>query len=216
MSSLPGGSVSLKKTAPQPLARNAKSFFPLPYQVYYGVLAVPTTSYTSPENAPLQVLSQLLSHKHLHHEIREKGGAYGGGAYSRSLDGTFGLYSYRDPNPQNTLGIMKNAGRWAVDKEWSDRDIEEAKISLFQGIDAPVAVNQEGMGKFLSGITDEMRQKRRELLLDVNKDQVKQVAQKYLVDALKKNEERVVFLGEKQPWVDGSWTIQDMDVKGSE
>ena len=201
------------QSSPSPLPKDSKTFFPLPYQVYYGGLSVPTTSYTSPDGAPLQILSQLLTHKHLHHEIREKGGAYGGGAYSKPLDGLFGFYSYRDPNPQNTMAIMRNAGRWAVDKEWADRDLEEAKISVFQGVDAPKAVNQEGMGRFLSGITEEMRQKKREQLLDVTKDQVRQAAQKYLVEAMEKGEERIAFLGEKPSWVDGQWTVRDMDVK---
>jgi Zn-dependent M16 (insulinase) family peptidase len=199
-----------------PLPRDSKSFFPLPYQVYYGGLSVATTSYTSPEGAPLQILAQMLTHKHLHHEIREKGGAYGGGAYSKALDGLFGFYSYRDPNPQNTLGIMRNAGRWAAEKEWSDRDLEEAKISVFQGVDAPKSVNQEGMARFLSGITDEMRQKKREQLLDVTKDQVRAVAQKFLVGAIERGEERTTFLGEKQGWVDGTWSVNEMNVNGSE
>ncbi|KAK4645568.1 Mitochondrial presequence protease [Podospora bellae-mahoneyi] len=196
-------------------ARNIKSFYPLPYQVYYGALALPTVSYTSPDNAPLQVLSSLLTHKHLHHEIREKGGAYGGGAYSRALDGIFGFYSYRDPNPVNTINIMRSAGQWAVDKKWSDRDLEDAKISIFQGVDAPRAVNEEGMSNFLYGITEEMKQKRREQLLDVSKDQVREVAQKYIVGALEKQAERLVFLGEKRDFVDDSWTVNEMDIGGS-
>lgn len=198
----------------QKFARDIKAFFPLPYQVYYGSLALPTVSYTSSHGAPLQILAQLLTHKHLHHEIREKGGAYGGGAYMKGLDGLFGFYSYRDPNPQNTLSIMRNAGRWALDKEWSSQDFEEAKISVFQSVDAPRSVNTEGMDRFVSGITEEMKQKRREQLLDVTKDQVREVAQKYIVDALAKEEERVVFLGKKQDWVDNSWNIHEMDVNG--
>lgn len=212
MNTLPNGVSDLRNPEPRRLPTDRKTFFPLPYQVYYGGLSVPTVSYTAPEGAPLQILSQLLTHKHLHHEIREKGGAYGGGAMYKPLDGLFGFYSYRDPNPQNTLSIMRNAGKWAVNKEWTDRDLEEAKISVFQAVDAPKAVNQEGMGKFLSGITEEMRQKKREQLLDVSKDQVKQAAQKYLVDALEKGEERVAFLGERQPWVDDSWKTQEMNV----
>ncbi|KAL7937274.1 Metalloenzyme, LuxS/M16 peptidase-like protein [Trichoderma chlorosporum] len=204
------------RSSPSPLPKDSKAFFPLPYQVYYGGLSVATTSYTSPEGAPLQILAQLLTHKHLHHEIREKGGAYGGGAYSKALDGLFGFYSYRDPNPQNTLSIMRNAGRWAVEKEWSDRDLEEAKISVFQGVDAPKSVNQEGMARFLSGITDEMKQKKREQMLDVTKDQVRDVAQKFLVDAIARGEERTTFLGEKQGWVDGSWSVHEMNVNGAE
>ncbi|KAL9471156.1 hypothetical protein ACSS6W_009097 [Trichoderma asperelloides] len=213
---LPKEASGVASKGPSPLPKDSKAFFPLPYQVYYGGLSVATTSYTSPEGAPLQILAQLLTHKHLHHEIREKGGAYGGGAYSKALDGLFGFYSYRDPNPQNTLNIMRNAGRWAVEKEWSDRDLEEAKISVFQGVDAPKSVNQEGMARFLSGITDEMKQKKREQLLDVTKDQVRAVAQKFLVEPIEKGEERTTFLGEKQGWVDGTWTVHEMNVNGSQ
>ncbi|KAI1415353.1 Metalloenzyme, LuxS/M16 peptidase-like protein [Hypoxylon sp. FL1857] len=216
MASRPKDSVSFPPAEKQTFARDIKAFFPLPYQVYYGCLALPTASYTSPQGAPLQILAQLLTHKHLHHEIREKGGAYGGGAYMKGLEGIFGFYSYRDPNPQNTLSIMKGAGRWAVDKQWSDQDLEEAKISVFQGVDAPKSVNAEGMLRFMSGITHEMQQKRREQLLDVTKDQVREVAQKYIVDGLAKEEERVAFLGKKQDWVDDSWKVNEINVNGAE
>ncbi|GJN75036.1 mitochondrial presequence protease [Purpureocillium lilacinum] len=215
MGNLPSGLSGLENAAPRQMPKDSKTFFPLPYQVYYGGLSVPTVSYTSPQGAPLQILSQLLTHKHLHHEIREKGGAYGGGALCKPLDGLFGFYSYRDPNPQNTLGIMRNAGRWAVNKEWTDRDLEEAKISVFQSVDAPKAVNQEGMARFLSGITEEMKQKKRQQLLDVTKEQVREAAQKYLVETVEKGEDRVAFLGEKQPWVDGSWRLEEMNVPGA-
>ncbi|EAQ90658.1 hypothetical protein CHGG_02593 [Chaetomium globosum CBS 148.51] len=215
LGSLPSHKVNFPARQNRDFARNIKSFYPLPYQVYYGALALPTVSYTSPDNAPLQILSSLLTHKHLHHEIREKGGAYGGGAYSRAIDGIFGFYSYRDPNPLNTIKIMRNAGQWAVDKKWSDRDLEDAKISIFQGVDAPKAVNQEGMNTFVYGITEEMKQARREQLLDVTKDQVRDVAQKYIVNALSKESERLVFLGEKRDFVDKSWTINEMDINGS-
>ncbi|KAL2068717.1 hypothetical protein VTL71DRAFT_15055 [Oculimacula yallundae] len=212
LSSLPKTKGSAFKSPQPDFSRNTKTFFPLPYQVYYGALALPTVSYTHSAGAPLQILSQLLTHKHLHHEVREKGGAYGGGAYSRGLDGVFGFYSYRDPNPQNTMTIMQNAGRWAVEKQWADRDLEEAKLSVFQSVDAPQAVSSEGMTRFLSGVTDEMLQQRRERLLDVTKEQVREVAQKYIVDALEKGEGRMAFLGEKKPWVDGTWETRDMGI----
>jgi Zn-dependent M16 (insulinase) family peptidase len=213
LNSLPSHKANFPAPPKRDYSRNIKSFYPLPYQVYYGALALPTVSYTSPDNAPLQILSSLLTHKHLHHEIREKGGAYGGGAYSRAVDGVFGFYSYRDPNPVNTIRIMQNAGRWAVDKEWTDRDLE-AKISVFKGVDAPRAVNEEGMAHFVYGITEDMKQKRREQLLDVTKDQVREVAQKYIVDQLNKDTGRLVFLGEKREFVDKSWTINEMDING--
>ncbi|KAI9809850.1 MAG: Mitochondrial presequence protease [Sarcosagium campestre] len=195
---------------------NAKTFFPLPYQVYYGALALPTVPFTHPDGPSLQILAQLLTHKHLHHEIREKGGAYGGGAYSSGLGGVFGFYSYRDPNPQNSLSIMQSAGRWGRDRDWTDRDLEEAKLSVFQGLDAPESVSAEGMKRFITGISDDMAQQRRERLLDVSAPAVKAVAQKYLVDGFD-DRANVAFLGEKKPWVreaDG-WSFQDLGMSDS-
>lgn len=206
----------LTKAPPRLSPRSSKTFFPLPYQVYYGGLSLSTTSYTNPAGAALQVLAQLLTHKHLHHEIREKGGAYGGGAYAKGADGLFGLYSYRDPNPLNTMKIMRDAGRWAVGKAWTDRDLEEAKLSIFQSVDAPKSINQEGMGLFLSGITHDMKRKKRHELLDVDKYQVRDAAQKFLLEPMEKAEEKMVFLGERRDWADDSWTVNDMNVKTGE
>lgn len=205
--SIPKGEASVSGDGFRPT-----TFFPLPYQVYYSALAIPTVSYTHPSGGPLQVLSQLLTHKHLHHEVREKGGAYGGGAYSRGLSGLFGYYSYRDPNPQNTLKIMRDAGRWARDKEWTNQNLEEAKLSVFQGVDAPESVSQEGMTRFLSGVDEAMEQTKREQLLDVKREDIREVAQRYLVDGMK--DARIVVLGEKKDWVneEAGWSIKSMEL----
>ena len=188
------------------------TFFPLPYQVYFSALAIPTVSYTHALGGPLQILSELLTHKHLHHEIREKGGAYGGGAYNRGLSGFFGYYSYRDPNPQNTLKIMRDAGRWARDKDWTHQNLEEAKLSVFQGVDAPESVSQEGMARFLSGIDEAMEQTKRQQLLDVKKEDIREVAQRYLVEGMK--DARIAVLGEKKDWVkeEAGWSIKRMEL----
>jgi presequence protease len=190
--------------------RNSKTFFPLPYQVYYSALSIPTVPYTHADGAPLQILAQLLTHKHLHHEIREKGGAYGGGAYSSGLGGVFGITSYRDPNPINTIKIANESGVWARDRLWTSLDIEEAKLSVFQSLDAPKSVNEEGMAHFLLGVDQNMQQKRREQLLDVKAEDVKNVANKYLVQGIPHG--NLVVLGEKKGYFAGSngWEIRDL------
>lgn len=212
LTTIPKTSTLLGNVGSPNLTLNSKTFFPLPYQVYYGALALPTVSYSSPDGAPLHVLAQLLTHKHLHHEIREKGGAYGGGAYCRGLDGIFGFYSYRDPNPVNSASIMRNSGQWAIQNQWSDRDLEEAKLSVFQKLDAPISVSSEGMERFLYNITDEMVQERRERLLDVTKAQVREAAQKYIVKAFEGEKSSLTFLGKKKTWVDETWDIEDIGI----
>lgn len=189
-----------------------QTFISLPYQVYYSALAFPTKCYAHKENATLQILAQLLTHKYLHHEIREKGGAYGGGAYARSLSGIFGFYSYRDPNPLNTIKIMQQTGRWAYDKKWTHQDLEEAKLSVFQGLDAPESVSEEGMTRFLHGIDQEMEQKRRVQLLDTTNDEVKQAVYDSLLKGV--GVANLAVLGEKRPWaneVDG-WDVKKLDI----
>ncbi len=57
------------------------------------------------------MLAALLSAKYLHQEIREKGGAYGGGAVAGG--GTFTYYSYRDPKNLETFSVYRNAAEWA-------------------------------------------------------------------------------------------------------
>lgn len=189
----------------------ARTFFNFPYQVSYSALTLPTGPYTDPSAAPFSLLAQLLTHKHLHHEIREKGGAYGGGAFSAGNFGFFGMYSYRDPNPENTLRIMQGAGQWAAEREWTDRELEEAKLSVFQSVDAPMSVSSEGATRFLSGIDQDMEQRRREWLLDVNKEQIRQAAERLNEDMKKAN---VALLGERKACVKESegWKVEDLGV----
>ena len=212
LSGLPEGSVSQSTGIPFADTASPITFFPLPYQVSYAAASLPTVSYADDAGAPLQILSQLLTHKHLHHEIREKGGAYGGGAYARGLSGLFGFYSYRDPNPQNTLNIIRDAGRWARDKDWTDQDLEEAKLSTFQSVDAPQSVSDEGITKFLSGVDQTMEQKKREQLLDVKREDLRDVAQRYLVEGMK--DVRIAVLGEKKNWVkeEDGWSIKKIEL----
>ena len=217
LATLPSKSGILEPIVPFiPNTRDTKTFFPLPYQVYYSALALSTVPYVHPSSAPLQILSQLLTHKYLHHEIREKGGAYGGGAYARSLSGVFGYYSYRDPNPQNTIKIMQDSGSWARDKEWTNQDLEEAKLSVFQGVDAPESVSEEGMTRFVSGVDEDMEQRQRERLLDVKREDLRDVAQKYLVEGMRGA--NLTVLGERKDWVtEGEgWNVKSLKMAKAE
>ncbi|KAK9368204.1 peptidase M16C associated-domain-containing protein [Lipomyces kononenkoae] len=186
-----------------------KMFYSMPFQVNYAGVCLRGVPYTHPDGAALQILANMLTHKHLHGEIREKGGAYGGGATYSGAGGIFSYYSYRDPNPMNTLTTISRAGEWALHNSWSERDLEEAKLSVFQGIDAPQSVASEGMIYFLHGIDDDMRQTRRSRLLDVGIADIKDVAEKYLVG--KENETSIALLGTTQEWInnENNWRIEN-------
>jgi Zn-dependent M16 (insulinase) family peptidase len=183
----------------------------MPYQVSYSALGLPTVPYVDPRGASYSLLAALLTHKHLHHEIREKGGAYGAFAYSRPVNGVFTLSSYRDPNPENTLNVMKDAGRWAAERDWTAQELEEAKLTVFQGIDAPISVSAEGLSRFEIGVTKEMEQERRERLLDVSREDVRKAAED-VVKGLGEGKGNFVLLGPRKPFVDeaNGWKVEDM------
>jgi len=164
--------------APHARPTPASTFHEMPVTINFAARAVPTVPYTHPDSPTLSVLASVLSSKFLHREIREKGGAYGGGA--GHSDGLFKFYSYRDPNTKSTLDAFDASVEWATQGNIKDSDVDEAKLSIFQKIDAPVSPGARGTGLFLHGITNDMKQARRELLLDVTPADLVDVAGRYL------------------------------------
>lgn len=130
--------------------------------------------------AKLVIMSKLISRKYLHREIREKGGAYGSGARI-STSGILNFYSYRDPNTVNTMRVFDETVNWVNDqKEYGDNDIEESKLGVFQDVDRPVEPGRIGLQYFINGESDEVKQDYRRRLLEVSRDDVVEVANKYL------------------------------------
>ncbi|KAG0045725.1 Mitochondrial presequence protease [Gryganskiella cystojenkinii] len=171
------------------------SFFPLPYGINFTSKSLRGVPYTHEDSAKLQILASLMSNLYLHREIREKNGAYGGGAGYSSTGGLFSFYSYRDPRPENTLSTYADSVQWVLNKaDFTEQELAEAKLSLFQKMDAPVSAAEEGMIVFTEGITDEMRQTRRELLLKVTSADVKDAATRYLLNQPSSS----CILGEKE------------------
>ncbi|KAL0099195.1 hypothetical protein PUN28_020044 [Cardiocondyla obscurior] len=151
----------------------------LPYTVNYCSKAILTVPYTNPDYAALRVLSKLITSVYLHPEIREKGGAYGGGAKLTS-EGILSFYSYRDPNSTRTFDLFDGTYDFLVKYSLPQNDIDEAKLGVFQQIDAPIPPSNRGLTKFINGITDDDLQKQREQLKAVTKEQILHVAEKYL------------------------------------
>jgi len=136
----------------------SRAFFTLPYSVNYAALSLKGVPYTHPDSPVLQILANCIQQNRIHSEVREKGGAYGGGARYDSLEGIFSFTSYRDPSFERSLEVMHDAGRWMTEQKIEDDVLGELKLSTFKDIDAPISVQQEGKLEFMYGITDDLRQ----------------------------------------------------------
>ncbi|XP_026168972.1 presequence protease, mitochondrial isoform X1 [Mastacembelus armatus] len=156
-----------------------KTFFQMPFPVNFVSKSIRTVPFTHEDYASLCILARMMTAKFLHGEIREKGGAYGGGARMGG-GGLFSFYSYRDPNSVQTLSAFYKGIDWAKSGQFTQQDIDEAKLAVFAAVDSPVAPADKGMGPFLSGVTDHMKQSHRERLFAVSHKNLVDVAERYL------------------------------------
>uniref|UniRef100_A0A3B5MT50 Pitrilysin metalloproteinase 1 n=1 Tax=Xiphophorus couchianus TaxID=32473 RepID=A0A3B5MT50_9TELE len=156
-----------------------KTFFQMPFPVNFVSESIRTVPFCHQDYASLCILARMMTAKFLHGEIREKGGAYGGGA-KMGGSGVFSFYSYRDPNSVQTLSAFRKGVDWAKSGQFSQQDIDEAKLSVFSAVDSPVAPSDKGTSRFLSGVTDEMKQSYREQLFAVDHKSLVEVAERYL------------------------------------
>ncbi|XP_015916977.1 presequence protease, mitochondrial isoform X2 [Parasteatoda tepidariorum] len=159
--------------------RNQRSHFVLPLSVNFIAQSILTASLNHEHFGSLKVAAKLLSSKYLHSEIREKGGAYGGGA-KLNTEGHFKFYSYRDPNVDKTLNSFSAGIDWLIDGSYSAQDINEAKLGVFSEIDAPVAPGSKGMSLFLSKIDHEMREALRQQIFKCDKNSIVEATKRYL------------------------------------
>lgn len=167
-----------------PSEATTKTILNLPFQVGYASLAQTGAAYNTKDGAGLQVLSQIITYKHLHSVIRESNGAYGGGLNYDGLGGTLNFYSYRDPNAIKSTEAFSttygNAQQNLISGKWDAKALQEAKLAIFQSVDAPGHISSQGSGVFMENISDEMRQERRENFLDVLIQDLQEVNEKYL------------------------------------
>ncbi|MFW1972066.1 insulinase family protein [Acinetobacter bereziniae] len=153
--------------------------------VQFCASAYQAVEVSHPDAAPLMVLAGYLRNGFLHSAIREKGGAYGGGA---SYDGNacaFRFYSYRDPRLAETFQDFEASLNWLLNKEQHAYQLEEAILGLVSSMDKPGSPAGEAITAcyaLLHGRTPAFRKQLRERLLNVTIDDLKRVTQTYLVE----------------------------------
>lgn len=149
------------------------------------------------ESALLTITARLLRSKHLHREIREKGGAYGSAVGFSPSSGMFTFSSYRDPSPLNSLRVFRGASEALLARDApKETDLLGAKLSVFSDLDSPVDVSCRGLNEFLYGPelgSDSRRQEFRDALRSCTLDDVKETLEGLRV----MDDVRVCVIGEE-------------------
>ncbi|MBR9805394.1 peptidase M16, partial [bacterium] len=152
-------------------------------QVNFCAIAYPTVPPTHRDAAALTVLAGVLRNGFLHTAIREKGGAYGGGASHDSANGIFRFYSYRDPRLGETLDDFRASIAWLLNTDIDDRLVTEAILGVIGSLDkpaSPAGTAKEHFRHALFGFTDDMRAAFRSQVLSTTKADLLAVAERYL------------------------------------
>lgn len=151
--------------------------------VYHNAAAYAATTSAHDDTPALMVLAPFLRNGYLHSAIREKGGAYGGGASFDSNAAAFKFYSYRDPNCAETFAHFEKSVDWLLDNDHDQEQLHEAILGIIAGMDKPGSPAGEAVKSCFSELHERgqaWQQQMRAKILAVSIDDLKRVAVKYL------------------------------------
>lgn len=130
------------------------------------------------ETGALRVLETIFSYDYLWIHVRVQGGAYGC-MCAFGDNGTSYLTSYRDPNLMETYEVYQKAAEYTAGFQADDRDMTKYIIGTIGAADIPLNPYDRGERDFnlyLTGISDEYRQQRRDELLATNQETIRGLA----------------------------------------
>lgn len=148
-------------------------------------------------NGSAYVISKYISNTWLWDRVRVSGGAYGGFCDFDTHSGVFSFLSYRDPNLLKTLEVYDGTGDFLRELEIDDDTLTKAIIGTIGDVDSyqlPDAKGYSSMLRYLLGITEEERQRRREEILATSLKDFKQ-----FIDAMEAVKDKGVVVAVASP-----------------
>ncbi len=127
----------------------------------------------------LMTLGTILDYELLWNEIRVRGGAYGTGFVCRGNSGTLGYYSYRDPNPENSLNVFRSVPNMIRSFADESPDLTRYIIGTVGSLESVATPRSEGeiaTTHYLSGKTRAEILARREESLNTTRDDLSRAA----------------------------------------
>ena len=132
----------------------------------------------------LDILKVALSYDYLWMNLRVKGGAYGCmSGFKRSGESYF--VSYRDPHLKRTLDVYEGIPEYVRTFQADEREMTKYIIGTISGKDVPRTPQMQGSiskTAYFCGITEEMMQKERNQILNVDVEDIRNLAP--LVEAI--------------------------------
>jgi Zn-dependent M16 (insulinase) family peptidase len=167
--------------------------------VAFSAVSFPTVSYSDPASSRLLLASFIFDNRTLHPQIREKGGAYGGGSSLNPMSGTFNFYAYRDPNIVSSFNAFEKAVENVLAGKFTNDHLEEAKFEVVQAFDNPISPGSRAPIAYSwhkTGKNFEIRQQYRERALSATKEDIIEAVKTCIVPNMQKGA-KVSFAGKE-------------------
>lgn len=151
--------------------------------VYHNASVYRVPAADHPDTAALMVLAPYLRNGYLHSAIRERGGAYGGGAGYDANACAFKFFSYRDPYCAETFVHFTNSIEWLLNEPQTDEQLEEAILGIISGMDKPGSPAGEAIKACFADLHHrgvDWQRKMRAAILAVTIEDLQRVAKQYL------------------------------------
>jgi Zn-dependent M16 (insulinase) family peptidase len=155
----------------------------VPTNVYHNASAYSVPAADHPDTAALMVLAPYLRNGYLHSAIRERGGAYGGGAGYDANACAFKFFSYRDPQCAETFAHFDASIEWLLNEPQKNEQLEEAILGIISGMDKPGSPAGEAIKACFANLHHrgvDWQRKMRASILAVTVADLQRVAKQYL------------------------------------
>lgn len=169
LAAMPSRDISLDKWAPELSTDNEG--LTIPVKVNYVGKAADIYLLGHKLHGSFPVVAGYLKTTWLWDMVRLQGGAYGAFSLLDNLSGVFAYLSYRDPNLLKTLSIFDESGDFLRKLQLSDKELTKSIIGAIGRRDQYMLPDAKGftsLKRYLSGVTDEYRQRIRNEVLATN------------------------------------------------
>ncbi len=151
--------------------------------VYHNASVYTVPAADHPDTAALMVLAPYLRNGYLHSAIRERGGAYGGGAGYDANACAFKFFSYRDPHCAESFEHFDASIEWLLNEPQTAEQLEEAILGIISGMDKPGSPAGEAVKACFTNLHhrgEAWQRKMRAAILAVTIADMQRVAKQYL------------------------------------
>ena len=155
----------------------------IPSSVGFNSLTLPASKLGDPGHEAELVLGHLLQTGVLWEEIRMKGGAYGVFASLSSLEGLLTLATFRDPREQESFEAFRHGLEYYREHSLDPQELSNAILGTISGDLAPRSPSEGGflgLQRSLLGITDSLRQKKRDRMKALKPKDIMKAAERLL------------------------------------